>query len=146
MRKILIKYFALSYSFKTNNKTWSLLRAAVPISILMSVSIILGMLRYSDILTSSLLMISVNILLLISLFIGFIYFKLNSTKPIEYEELDGVQKLTFSKLPNYKLQKYQQIEVKKLEQKGGYNNKYVVLSLFFIPILSVIITGFILFI
>lgn len=92
MRKLIVKLFALSYVFKVFGKEIYVPRAATPITGSLALSMLGAMLENKLIYSTGL------ILTLITVFIGFVYFRLGNNS-IEWNELDKVQKRLYFKLP-----------------------------------------------
>lgn len=87
MRKLIIKYFALSYIFTYKNKMYSYVRASTPITI--AFCIMVSLVSDSDYpILSGNDFVGLG-LLIIALFFGFVYF---SHFPVKYNELDESQR------------------------------------------------------
>ncbi|SOU87854.1 hypothetical protein [Tenacibaculum dicentrarchi] len=84
-RKLIVKYFALSYITKIFGKEIYMLRGATPLSIFLSLSAIGGILEIDYLLYIGLFLFGVSV------YFGFIYFR-NSKNSIKWKELDDVQK------------------------------------------------------
>ncbi|MCG8805892.1 hypothetical protein G1K75_09510 [Tenacibaculum finnmarkense] len=85
LRKLIVKYFALSYITKIFGKEIYMLRGATPLSIFLSLSAIGGILEIDYLLYIGLFLFGVSV------YFGFIYFR-NSKNSIKWKELDDVQK------------------------------------------------------
>jgi len=140
MRKLIVKYFALDYICRVFGKSVNFVRAANVIFPLMCLSGILMMANAGIIFTMSL------ILTLLSLFLGFVYFRIS---PIKWEELDKNQKWQFGKFHIYQSldfdhkKEWETInkEILETENNKFYNIKPLMVNLvvFILMILSMFI-------
>lgn len=132
MRKIIVKTFALNYLIKINSSDVTFTRSSTPISFFLSVVIGSLMLGYNVI------SIIASVFLVVSLFFGFIYFKLPG-KFVKWEELSKVQRVIYVKAKNF------QVENEKIEEYFKYKDKrnnLIPILLNIISFLSVIILIF----
>jgi hypothetical protein len=91
MRKFLVKHFVLDYSFIMFNRRWSAPRASRIIFPLMTITGYLVSIN-PNYPKPDLLLLVMYFLSLVSLFFGFVYFRI---KPAKFEELDEKQKLQY---------------------------------------------------
>ena len=89
MRKVLINYFALSYSVKLFGKTVNWVRAA---NVIFPLFVITGLFM----IINTTIAYCILPLLAISVFYGFVYFEIYPIKETEIDLLDNVQKYLYS--------------------------------------------------
>lgn len=104
MRKLIVKYFALSYRLNILGAKFNMLRAS---SIISPIFILTGVLHYNEIYYTW-------PLLLVVLFYGFVYFRFY---PVKWNELDDYQKYLFGKFNFANLTKNQIVEWKNLTER-----------------------------
>ncbi|ALU75264.1 hypothetical protein AUW17_08315 [Tenacibaculum dicentrarchi] len=136
LRKLIVKYFALSYITKIFGKEIYMLRGATPLSISFSL-VMIGAFFDNDH-----LYYTAFTAFIVFVYIGFIYFR-SSKNSVKWKELDSVQKRIFYNITPVFLDEDKRIEGTILNDRKVHNSPiYLIINIVFwaaAPIITMIV-------